>query len=312
LPLAPLPLAHRAHTSTLNHARTAGTGRNLAHYPWPQITSMTLADVSAPMLAVAETKYFDDLKLPMRQPAHRARFVLADAERMVADEGADPCEVPLRRPRRRRGSGAGAGGAAAGAGAANSGGVGGEASRPADGEASRQAGGWRIWKQPRRGGEPEGQPSAAEATAAQQQAAPAPMASAADSSEANSAAGAAPAPAAPASRFWRRPEPRPAPAPKGGTGDGPAAPAGPAAARVCACGGGVEGGSGGGGAAGGWAAGEQLTTFAPQSFDSVVDTFGLCSCDNPVLVGGFGDRARESMTVAGRCRPLWTADFESS
>ncbi len=42
---------------------SAGTGRNLPYYRYGDITSLTLADVSEPMLKRAEQKYFDVLQV---------------------------------------------------------------------------------------------------------------------------------------------------------------------------------------------------------------------------------------------------------
>jgi ubiquinone/menaquinone biosynthesis C-methylase UbiE len=42
---------------------SAGTGRNLDHYRLADVSSLTLTDVSAPMLQQAEDKYFNQLQL---------------------------------------------------------------------------------------------------------------------------------------------------------------------------------------------------------------------------------------------------------
>eukprot|EP00775_Hariotina_reticulata_P011710 gene11710-11855_t len=47
---------------------SAGTGRNLPHYSYSNIHSLTITDVSQPMLSVAQAKFFDDLQLQYKQP----------------------------------------------------------------------------------------------------------------------------------------------------------------------------------------------------------------------------------------------------
>jgi ubiquinone/menaquinone biosynthesis C-methylase UbiE len=42
---------------------SAGTGRNLPYYRYGDIASLTLADISEPMLKRAEHKYFDELQV---------------------------------------------------------------------------------------------------------------------------------------------------------------------------------------------------------------------------------------------------------
>lgn len=44
----------------------AGTGRNLPYYRYGDISSLTLADISPPMLEVAQAKYFDELAINFR------------------------------------------------------------------------------------------------------------------------------------------------------------------------------------------------------------------------------------------------------
>jgi hypothetical protein len=226
---------------------SAGTGRNLPHYPWPQIRSLTLADVSAPMLRVAEDKYFGDLAVPVKHGGHRARFVLADAERMV-DEGAGAGAGVVRevRPGRERREG------------------GHDHIQRQDGqqreeekekEEGTQKGGGSpdgrqpsalrsIWRKPK-GRQPAGAaggPAAAAATADE--------ATAGSSSDTGSSS----------SGGRQKTASTPSPPPQASSSRSSQASSQAAAA---------EG---------------PLSTFAPASFDAVVDTFGLCSCSDPVKV----------------------------
>eukprot|EP00798_Chlamydomonas_sp_ICE-L_P023670 gene23670-9205_t len=67
---------------------SAGTGRNLSHYSLSSIRSLTLTDLSQPMLQVAEDKYFDELKLGDSNPGTKITFCVSDAHCMAADEAA--------------------------------------------------------------------------------------------------------------------------------------------------------------------------------------------------------------------------------
>ncbi|GBF92403.1 S-adenosyl-L-methionine-dependent methyltransferase [Raphidocelis subcapitata] len=276
---------------------SAGTGRNLPHYPWGKIRSLTLADVSAPMLAVAESKYFEDLQINLKHPDHgRARFVLADAERMVAPEGEAPVEVPLRQPRgprheaQRAGSSGGSGSGGGGSGGTEA---------AAGGEEGRDGGGaqaWRLWRRPglqqqRAAGELSS--GRAEAAAAGSEKATA--AAAAASGDA-AAEGAGSAPPSPFGGFWRKRKGQEPGVLTSSSTQGDASPAGDASAAAwpappppppaiaarppCSCSGVPAGGAAAAAAAA--EGGAALTTFPPRSFDFVVDTFGLCSCDDPV------------------------------
>jgi hypothetical protein len=48
-----------------------------------------------PMLSVASEKYFNTLGLQYKHPGVRVRFLLADAQSLLGDEGAPPVAVPL-------------------------------------------------------------------------------------------------------------------------------------------------------------------------------------------------------------------------
>ena len=76
---------------------SAGTGRNLPHYYLSKLQSLTLTDLSHSMLDVAEDKYYHQLKLGYKYPDVKPRFLLSDAEHMVAAAGEAATEVPLRR-----------------------------------------------------------------------------------------------------------------------------------------------------------------------------------------------------------------------
>jgi hypothetical protein len=74
----------------LNHANgdvleiSAGTGRNLPHYSLGKIKSLTLCDLSMPMLERAEDKYHEELRLAQRNPGVKVTFCLSDAHCMSA------------------------------------------------------------------------------------------------------------------------------------------------------------------------------------------------------------------------------------
>ena len=74
---------------------SAGTGRNLPYFPYSHMTSLTLTDISAKMLQQAQHKYFDDLQLQYKQPDVTCRFMLADAQQLVAAAGQQPQAVLL-------------------------------------------------------------------------------------------------------------------------------------------------------------------------------------------------------------------------
>jgi hypothetical protein len=59
------------------------------------MTSLTLTDVSASMLQQAQRKYFDQLQLQYKQPHVQCRFVLADAQHLAAPPGEQPHTVLL-------------------------------------------------------------------------------------------------------------------------------------------------------------------------------------------------------------------------
>ncbi|KAG1654359.1 hypothetical protein FOA52_011293 [Chlamydomonas sp. UWO 241] len=81
----------------LNHAKgdvleiSAGTGRNLPYYTLGQVRSLTLADLSMPMLEVAEDKFYDELKLGEKHPGTRVSFCIADGHCMAADGKGGAC-----------------------------------------------------------------------------------------------------------------------------------------------------------------------------------------------------------------------------
>ena len=65
----------------------AGTGRNLSLYP--PVRSLTLLDLSVPMLAIAEAKLAETSGAdPLPQHAHGVRLVAADATRLPFADGA--------------------------------------------------------------------------------------------------------------------------------------------------------------------------------------------------------------------------------
>jgi methyltransferase OMS1 len=74
---------------------SAGTGRNLPHYSYSSIQSLTVTDISQPMLGVAQVKFFDDLQLQYKQPQLMVKFLLADSEDMLQQGGQLPALVPL-------------------------------------------------------------------------------------------------------------------------------------------------------------------------------------------------------------------------
>ncbi|GAX74010.1 hypothetical protein CEUSTIGMA_g1460.t1 [Chlamydomonas eustigma] len=75
----------------LNHADgdvleiSAGTGRNLPHYSLGKIKSLTLCDLSMPMLEKAEDKYHEELRLAQRNAGVRVTFCLSDAHCMSTE-----------------------------------------------------------------------------------------------------------------------------------------------------------------------------------------------------------------------------------
>lgn len=72
---------------------SAGTGRNLPHYRYDNMSSLTLVDVSAPMLQRAEEKCFDELRLNYAHPKTRLRFFVADGHCLTAPPGVGCCEL---------------------------------------------------------------------------------------------------------------------------------------------------------------------------------------------------------------------------
>jgi hypothetical protein len=64
---------------------SAGTGRSLPYYSLNAIKSLTLTDLSMPMLERAEDKFYDTLKLGEKHPSTRISFCLSDAHCMTAE-----------------------------------------------------------------------------------------------------------------------------------------------------------------------------------------------------------------------------------
>uniref|UniRef100_A0A7S0UQY9 Methyltransferase type 11 domain-containing protein n=1 Tax=Polytomella parva TaxID=51329 RepID=A0A7S0UQY9_9CHLO len=65
---------------------SSGTGRNLEYYPLSKIASLTLTDISDPMLRVCEDKYFDELKLGYQYPDTKVYFSIADGHCLCGDD----------------------------------------------------------------------------------------------------------------------------------------------------------------------------------------------------------------------------------
>jgi len=225
----------------------AGTGRNLPHYRWPGVSSLTLVDASAAMLRRAEAKFYDEERVGYRHPHVKARFCVGDAEDLVAGPGEAPRAPPLPRV------------AAAAA-------VPAAPARAAAGAAAEDGGGGafaQLWRTP----------AAKQEHEEQQQ--PPPL---------------APRPPPPAlsaaashpqrqQKQQRQPPPPPPPPPP------------PAAAAAAAAPG---------------------AKFAPGSFDVVVDTFGLCSVEDPVRALEQAARlvkpgtGRVLLLEHGRASALWS------
>jgi methyltransferase OMS1, mitochondrial len=89
----------------------AGTGRNAAHYRWPQVDEVIFVDASADMLRCAERKFYDEERVAYRHPHVKARFCLGDAEDLVVAPGEAPRAPPLPKKMRRREEEAAAGAA---------------------------------------------------------------------------------------------------------------------------------------------------------------------------------------------------------
>ncbi|MEW5311585.1 MAG: hypothetical protein WDW38_003290 [Sanguina aurantia] len=64
---------------------SAGTGRNIPYYPYENITSLTLSDLSQPMLDRSETKYFDELKMIDKHQGTLISFQRSDAHCMSTE-----------------------------------------------------------------------------------------------------------------------------------------------------------------------------------------------------------------------------------
>ncbi|GLC72044.1 hypothetical protein PLESTF_001198100 [Pleodorina starrii] len=263
---------------------SVGTGRNFQYYNLdsPSIRSLTFTDVSPQMLLRAEDKFFDELHLGHKHPNVRTTFCLADAHCLVDPTAGRTAQVA----------------AAADA-----------IPKPPAAEAPQTTPWWAYW---RRGKDAVGPGSSAaqdSATTASDAAGTAAPAAAPDASEPAVAPGPLPPemPGLHASglmNFFRvlMPQSPPESAPSRGAEQGGAAAdlGGAAAASAeregasqtedaprgegcCSCAGATPSCSYAQRCnAGQLESGALLRRFAPGQFDTVVDTFGLCSHEDPV------------------------------
>lgn len=74
---------------------SAGTGRNLPYFQYDSMSSLTLTDVSTSMLQQAQRKFFDDMQLQYKHLDLTCKFFLADAQHLVAEPGQQPHAVLL-------------------------------------------------------------------------------------------------------------------------------------------------------------------------------------------------------------------------
>jgi hypothetical protein len=279
------------------------------------------------MLAVAESKYFEDLQIQMKQPGVKARFVLADAEDMVAAPGStQPRELPLRRGwgQRSVGSRGNDGGGADGSQRSSGAGASGSAGSSGSGSASQEAAAplpleWRLWRRKAELPVPAAAAGAQPGPAAGDGAGP-PCGGGGGGGSGGGAGGgggggggggdgaAAELPQSPFSSILRKPKgPLATARSSNTTGGGGGSSSGSGgegearrqpAARACSC----PDAAGAAGTAGNEpAAAGPLTTFAPASFDCVIDTFGLCSCDDPVQACGRGGGAKAGLRAPAAC-----------
>eukprot|EP00877_Chromochloris_zofingiensis_P006116 jgi/Chrzof1/1758/Cz10g20030.t1 len=76
---------------------SAGTGRNLPYYNYSQLQSLTLVDITPSMLKQAEHKYYEDLNLGYKHSNLQVKFLLADAENILLQPGQSPQQVHVHR-----------------------------------------------------------------------------------------------------------------------------------------------------------------------------------------------------------------------
>lgn len=72
---------------------SAGTGRNIPYYPYENITSLTLSDLSKPMLERSETKYFDELGMINKHQETKISFQCSDAHCMSMAPTSPPVQT---------------------------------------------------------------------------------------------------------------------------------------------------------------------------------------------------------------------------